>query len=110
IVTATIGRSSLANACKSVERQDYDNWEHIVVVDGEFDSKLVERYRHPSRIILFTGGRSNDYGNTPRNFAYNYISGDYVMYLDDDNTLHDAGVLTRINANIRDENWAVFPI
>ena len=87
IITPTLLRDSLIKTCKSIENQKYKNWEHIVVVDlpkEKVSNWRIQSIAHPQRKIILLQNNCNDFGNTPRLIAYNYVTGDLVMYLDDD--------------------------
>ena len=87
IITPTLLRDGLSKTCKSIEKQRYTNWEHIVVVDlpkTQVPNWKIRSIAHPQRKIVLLEKNCNDYGNTPRLIAYNYVAGDLVMYLDDD--------------------------
>lgn len=84
IITPSIGRSTLAKTIESIRMQDYDNYEHIIVFDGfhvEFDWSVLNYDPHIK--IIFTAQTKN-FGNFQRRIATNYATGDYIMYLDDD--------------------------
>lgn len=93
VITPTINRSELEKARRSLDSQSYRSWQYVVVHDG---GKLHEDERHPQRLIIATGARSNDFGNTPRNIAWMHALGTYLIYLDDDNYLADDEALARL--------------
>lgn len=115
IITPTLQRESLVGCCQSINYQTFQNWEHILFVDGEKpDWELIESCKIPSKRMFYHSAiRHNDYGNTPRHEAWKVATGDYVLYLDDDNYLADDDVLGDIAKNLQDSNgpdFAVFPI
>lgn len=92
IITVTLNRKSLKNACDSVERQTYKNWHHYILGDGV----LPELYDHPQRSVLgfskvmgITEPGANMPNGTPnpmqRWALKNLDLGEYVCFLDDDN-------------------------
>ena len=90
IITPTIERPSLDRCRESVRTQTYTEWEHIVMVDLP---------------------RTNNYGNSPRHNGWKRASGDYCIYLDDDNYFADANALQRVaDALVSRPDWAIFPI
>lgn len=115
IITATLGRPSLFDACASIDRQAYHNWEHIVVADvskEDFNGSLVPK--HPNRLVVHLDEPypHNDYGNKAKNVAYDYINGDYILYLDDDNYYlgETLDILNREIKKREDVDWGVFPM
>lgn len=91
IITPTYKRvESLIEAMDSVHRQTYTNWEHIVVSDGyDADVKRAVAVRNDSRVSYHCTGRMNVMGNYQRNVALNFASGEYILYLDDDNIIYE---------------------
>lgn len=96
IITATLDRPSLKEACESVDSQTFTNWQHFVLGDGI----LPHDYCHPNRTTIgFSqplGARQrarNMPDGTPNPILAwalcNLSLGDYVSFLDDDNTYHN---------------------
>lgn len=91
VITPTLLRKSLVKACESIDNQN-SSVQHIVMVDKDeslltdSDKQILESIRNKHREIRFTGKITgiNDYGNNARNMAYQYVKGDYIFYLDDD--------------------------
>jgi glycosyltransferase involved in cell wall biosynthesis len=115
VITPTILRPTLVDTCKSIDAQAYSRWQHIVVVDippSEIlpdQQKLLEAVRHPNRLIRCCETSHKNFGNTCRNLAFNDVSGDYLLYLDDDD-VYLGEVFQILNGRISDEVWGVFPI
>lgn len=86
IITPTIGRSSLGKTIRSVIRQDYRHYEHLVVPD-------VNGY--------------SDYGHSVRRDAVANANGDYILYIDDDDYLAD-GALSEIARGLAHEGYPTF--
>lgn len=117
IITPTIIRPSLRTACSSVSKQSFADWEHIVVLDrfleSEQDKTLIESLSHPQRMIVPCDYPRNNFGNGPRNRAWEFTSGDYLVYLDCDNRFIDHDALQRIHDCLQREpeaKVALFPI
>lgn len=105
IVTATIGRPQLARCVESVKNQTHKNIEHIVVADGqEAERKIYDLIDNEEYTILEEGGILN-YVRLPFPTGINRYNGhliygamtfiargDYIIYLDDDNTLEPTHV------------------
>lgn len=90
IITPSICRPLLKRTCESINSQTHKNWEHIVMMDmsvrdlTEEQALLLESIQHKNRKIIFCGKKHNNYGNTCRHNAYEWATGDYIFYLDDD--------------------------
>lgn len=92
IITPTLNRPSLEACIESVKSQTFKDFEHIIEVDEP---------------------RTNNFGNTPRHRAWTRATGDYVLYLDDDNTLAHDRALSDIDIclmSCNEPDWAIFPI
>lgn len=107
IITPTIGRRSLVRTCESLDAQTCQNWQHVVMVDGVCE--LPEGLAHPNREFHHFLERHNDGGSFARNQAHQYISGDYVLYLDDDD-YYKPNALETLDKNIKGEIFGIFPI
>jgi len=115
VITASILRSTLVDTCKSIERQNYQKWEHIVAVDIPVhevtpqQQELLDRLKHPKRTIIHCQKRHKNFGNSCRNEAFALVTGDYLLYLDDDD-VYTGEVFRTLNEQIGDEVWGIFPI
>ena len=78
----------LGRAIDSVIAQSYANWELIVVVDGSDDatSKVLEGVTDPRISVLYQEHRGLA---AARNAGLDKVSGDFVVYLDDDNVMYE---------------------
>ncbi len=92
IITVTLNRESLKEACESVDKQTYPYWHHIVLGDGV----LPKDYKSPQRSTLgFSSSLgASEPGANMRNgtpnpmlrWALQHINlGEYFCFLDDDN-------------------------
>lgn len=88
----------LYEAINSVKKQSYNNWEHIVVSDGYCkhkekmiskinDSRIIYKYTFPLHVM----------GNYQRNYGLKYATGEYVLYLDDDNVIFEDCLLSMLS-------------
>lgn len=115
VITPSILRATLVDTCKSIERQNYRKWEHIMVVDipapevTAEQHELISSLQHPQRTVIYCDRRHQNYGNTCRSEAFNLVTGDYLLYLDDDD-VYIGEVFKTLNEQITDEVWGVFPI
>lgn len=92
IITPTLNRPSLERCKLSVKLQHFTDWEHIIEVDEN---------------------HSGLWGNPQRVAAWEKATGDYVLYLDDDNYLAHPSALQDIHDALESErwpDWALFPI
>lgn len=71
IITTTIGRPSLLNLIEALRSQTNRDFEHIIVPD-------VQHY--------------NDYGHSVRRDAVRNAQGEYILYIDDDDSIIPQGV------------------
>jgi glycosyltransferase involved in cell wall biosynthesis len=113
IITPTLARESLLKTCESIDNQNNSDWQHIVMVDVALiafpeKKKVIDAVRKdPRRKIVRCGKQHKDFGNTCRYNAYEYCSGDYVLFLDDDDVYADNKVLETLNQVTKP--WATFP-
>lgn len=118
VITATTGKSTLAECIASVREQTYTNIEHIVVVDGKerwekVDSILyslkfpIPSFNEHVCVLPYPTG-TNRYNGHRIYGAFTYLSsGDYIMWLDDDNILepnHVESLVKTVEENKLD--WA----
>ena len=98
----------------SITAQTAENWEHIVMVDVPlvFDKAkqaIIDSLpKDTRRRIIRCGKPHRNYGNTCRHNAWKYATGEYILYLDDDDYLADDRVLETLDTVVKP--WAVFPI
>lgn len=112
IITPTVLRPSLYKACKRLEGQSYDNWEHIVMIDIP-GAPVPTWLKHPKRKIFHCDRAHKNVGNTCRHNAFPHITGDYVLYLDDDNFYHKRSLALLADAIMRaykEPHWGIFPM
>ena len=74
----------------SILKQNYDNWELIIIDDGSFDGsgeKCDQYAKNDSRIrVIHT---DNNGVAAARNEGIKHISGDYVLFMDSDDYIED---------------------
>lgn len=96
IITPTYNRSvDVVKRCiESVNGQSYDNWEHIIISDCDYDEPEIKYLclnmpNATKRIYTNTGVvNSNTWGAYPRQYGIEkHSNGDYCIFLDDDNIL-----------------------
>lgn len=88
IITPSIGRTTIIKTIESIRSQGYENFEHIIVADGDDAYQrlkiLLDPYKDDLRIKLYSTEQTKNFGNYQRRVASEYVTGNYVMYLDDD--------------------------
>lgn len=102
-IIPTLGRTSLEVALDSLQKQTDDDWDAWVVCDG-----FERTYEGPSpddRRMRWIGG--GDYGSAgiARNQALEYVEGDWVAFLDDDDRLEPTYV-EHLRQHAEDYPWA----
>lgn len=76
---------------KSILKQDYSNWELIIVDDASVDGSraVCESFaKIDSRIKIYSHA-ANQGLSAARNTGLNHIEGDYILFLDDDDQFKD---------------------
>jgi glycosyltransferase involved in cell wall biosynthesis len=111
IITPTLQRESLIKTCESISGQSCMDWQHLVMIDCEKpDGRILSRIPfNPQRRFTVCGTAHKNFGNRCRHDAWAYATGEYVLYLDDDNWLTNERVLENIAA-VLTGNWGFFPI
>ena len=93
----------IQNTLESVKKQSYDNIEVIVVDDGSTDGSLglVKKYtREDKRIKVYA--RKNHGVSATRNYGILKSTGDFVFFLDADDTI-DSGVIEALVEKAADD-------
>ena len=90
-IIPSIGRETLAQTLKSLQKQNYPDWKAIVVFDGKkvpipkdlpFDDKRIDYIRLDKK-----AGRSYNSAGNVRNKAIPYINSKWVGFVDDDDSI-----------------------
>lgn len=97
VITPTLDRQSLEVTMRSVEKQSFREWEHIISHDRESRGAATYFEANWARIHIECGVRHNDFGNTCRHNAWKEARGKFCIYLDDDNRFADRGAMQRIH-------------
>jgi len=87
VIIPVYNRENLVTSCiESILKQTYEHREIIVVDDGSTDNTLnvVKQYQNDIKIIHIKNGGSS----AARNAGLNHASGDYIAYIDSDDTWH----------------------
>lgn len=114
IITPTLQRDSLRRCVESVVTQSHQDREHIIAIDSDtLNARLLEGCFYPRQTWVVMGGHTGNYGNQARCKACDVATGDYFVWLDDDNALYHPEALADIAASLESANspdWAIFPI
>ena len=115
IITPTLQRDSLVDTCKSIVSQAFARWEMLIQVDDDVIREDLFAKINPMRQIWVEpcGVHHNDGGNTCRREALKRATGEYVWFVDDDNTVADDRVLEDMAKALEDAGkppWALFPV
>lgn len=87
----------IETAVNSVLEQDYENYEIILVNDGSQDKTLEKIKKYESDKVKIVNNVKNKGLGASRNIAVSIATGDYILYLDGDDTMYDCHTLSRIN-------------
>jgi len=93
VITPTIGKKQLAQACESVANQTYSNIHHLLVVDGsEYWNKTIgnialdkEKSNLSVTVTPNNTGQGGFYGHRIYAAYPHLINTDYIAFLDEDN-------------------------
>lgn len=87
IVTAAWRLDGTLAACRSLDEQTYKNWEHIIVNDNsrEVRDYFQNKDLGENRVFCDMGKRRHWFGGFTRNVGVMYATGQFVLFLDDDN-------------------------
>lgn len=116
VIIPTVGRESLLNTLASIRRQEIGSGDMILlVVDGpqyeETTRKLVDlstiRDRIKVDLMVLGDGPHNNYGHTARNRAMQGVTGDYLLFIDDDDE-YLPNALRTVRAAIREKPGCMF--
>ncbi len=116
IITPTLERSSLVQCCESVNVQMFEKWEHIVVADVDQEHYSIWdqwEIRDQRRLCLRSPRVTHQWGNFQRHLAWEWATGEYLLYLDDDNVMAHPTALQEIHEALVSDglpDWALFPI
>lgn len=92
IIPTYKNRGGLQNAINSVLQQDYDNYEIIVVDDNDpkwperFDTESIMNKYVENNKVVYIKHEYNKNGAAARNTGIGIANGDYIAFLDDDDT------------------------
>ncbi len=88
----------IERAVESIDRQDFKNYEMIIVNDGSTDRtyKKIKLIQSKHKNVLVINNSKNVGLGASRNRGVKKASGEYVLYLDCDDTIYDEKTLTKV--------------
>lgn len=103
------GGNFLKYSIESVMRQTYTDWELLCVDDSSTDDsykQLMQYHQKDERVRAF---QKPNGGNVPKswNFIFPYISGDYVMYMSQDDMIDPDALQKMVHAMSDDVDYVV---
>lgn len=110
IITPTTGNKQLYNAVLSVEKQTYDNIQHLVVIDGPDGARSAHEILEGSQadIIELPYATGKDQYNGHRIYgAMTFVAkGEYLIFLDEDNWFEPEHVEKLVEQVQNGNQWA----
>lgn len=102
-------RPSIHKAISYIDNQTYQNWEHLISIDRlghGLESNDPRRSIHPCET------EHNTWGNTCRHNLWGEATGDWILYLDDDDILYPNCLeeIAKAIAADPDKDWGYFAI
>ena len=87
----------LRDALDSVEKQDYENLEIIILDDGSTDSSpfIIATYKEKDPRIIVERGENRGIGRG-RNRLLSLSSGEFVFFLDSDDILSSSSFISKL--------------
>lgn len=98
IMAAYNAEKEIENSIKSVLNQKFKNFEFIVVNDASTDSTADIILKYPQ--VKLVNHTVNKRAGGARNTGLEVASGEYIIFLDSDDTLADENVLSKIDEKI----------
>ena len=98
--------SYIARCINSIKNQTFKNFEIIIVDDCSTDQtlKVIENEIVNERFNVYKTEKNTGTAGGPRNIAIKYAKGEYIIFLDGDDTLYDDKVLENLDRIIGNED------
>ncbi len=102
IVPVYNGEKYIDRCLSSILKQDYDNYEIIIINDGSTDNslKILNIYKEKYKQIKLYSTKNNGLSNA-RNLGITKVSGDYIIFVDIDDYINEE-MLSYINKQLED--------
>lgn len=100
IMPAYNAENYLQETLESVFDQNFDSYELIIINDGSTDNtqKIIDEYAEKYKGKLFAYEQKNQGQSATRNRALEYVSGEYIAFVDADDILEKDYLKTLYNA------------
>jgi glycosyltransferase involved in cell wall biosynthesis len=110
VITPTTGDRQVYDAAKSVQKQTYKNFEHIVVVDKpektRFVHDILQDFQTNIVNVPYNTGHSG-YNGHRIYAAYSYlVDGDFLCFLDEDNWYENTHIESLVELIRQGNEWA----
>lgn len=92
---------------ESVLKQDYDNYELIIYNDGSNDDTAGIVRQYTNEKLHFIDCKENKGLGAARNAAVRQAKGEYILYLDADDSLYASDTLSRINQTLGNDKMDI---
>jgi glycosyltransferase involved in cell wall biosynthesis len=99
IITASYNKAGpISDTILSVVQQTYNFWELLIVDDNSTDGtdKIVHDWARKDNRIKFFPNKENKGANFCRNFGIKQAAGEYIIFLDADDLLHENCIAHRV--------------
>lgn len=112
VITPTTASDQLSDVLKSIDRQTYQNIQHLVVVDGfdKYGVRATQLMEGATRSTAFSVPHNTGYDqyNGHRIYgAMSYIAeGEYICFLDQDNWYEDHHIESLVDVIQHGNDWA----
>lgn len=93
----------VGKAIKSILKQTYKDYEIILVNDGSVDNTLLEMKKYESDNVIVIDNKKNLGLGASRNIGVEMAEGEYILYLDGDDTMYNNETLYKINKVLEQE-------
>lgn len=98
----------IEESIKSVLGQEFENYELILIDDCSTDNtkNILERYIS-EKVKVYSTAQNTGTAAGPRNVGLQHATGEYIIFLDGDDKLHNSKVLNKIDKLIGSEKYDV---
>ena len=99
----------IERAITSVIEQKYKNFELLIVDDCSEDNtyNIIKKYENIENIRTFKTTENSGTASTTRNIAIDNANGEYILFLDGDDTLYNEDTLEKIDNLIGDNSYDI---
>lgn len=95
----------IERAIKSVVDQEFEDYEILIVDDCSVDNTVNKAMKYKSdKVKILKTQKNTGTAGGPRNIVIDNAKGDFIIFLDGDDTLYDSKTLKKIDKIIGDDN------